>query len=74
MGSVVWLGPARDNLRLFAVVCPVASRITPGLAASWRRRGVQVYVAEPRERQRVAGALGWAPQRLRLVRLQGRNS
>jgi competence protein CoiA len=73
MGSVVWLGPARDNLRLFAVVCPVASRITPGLAASWRRRGVQVYVAEPLEQQRVAEALGWPPQRLRLVSLQGRN-
>jgi len=58
-GAVLWLGLDRSNLRLFAVACPVASRITPGLAANWRQRNVRVYVADPREALRIASALGW---------------
>lgn len=67
MGAVVWVGETRDALRLFAVLSPVASHISPGLAASWRQRGVRVYVAEDREAARVAGALGWPTSRLRLM-------
>lgn len=58
-GAAIWTGFDRGSLRLFAVVCPVASRITTGLAESWRSRGVRIFVAEHQERRRVAQALGW---------------
>lgn len=63
-GTVLWLGLDRNNLRLFAVACPVASRITPGLAANWRQRNVRVYVANSREAVRIASALGWPVESL----------
>ena len=44
--------------RLFAVVCPVASRISSGLAWSWIKRGVRVYVESEDEATRVANAIG----------------
>lgn len=44
--------------RLFAVVCPVASRISSGLAWSWIKRGVRVYVESEVEATRVANAVG----------------
>ncbi len=62
-GAAVWIGN-QPNLRLFAVVCPVASRIATGLAASWRNRGVRVYVADGAEAGRVSRALGWPRERL----------
>ncbi len=69
-GSVVWLGGRhREGLSLFAVLSPVASRIAPGLADSWRQRGVRVFVAEDRKAERVARALGrWPTTQLRLHR------
>lgn len=57
--ATIWIGRDRQALRLFAVCSPVASLITPGLAVSWRRRRVRVYVAELAEAERVARALGW---------------
>jgi hypothetical protein len=59
MGAVVWLGAARDSLRLFAVISPVASQIGDGLARSWQKRGVHVFAEEDRELQRLSDALGW---------------
>lgn len=67
MGAVVWLGAARGQLRLFAVVCPVASRITPGVARSWQRRGSRVYVEEIAEARRVGRSLGWALDAVTMV-------
>lgn len=57
-GAVIWTGSERNNLRLFAVISPVASRIEPGLVSSWHRRRVRVYAAEEREAERLAQALG----------------
>lgn len=67
MGSVVWVGPSATEIRLFAVLSPVASRITPDLAASWRRRQTRIYVAGDDEARRVARALGWPVTALHLV-------
>lgn len=71
--AVVWLGADRQQLRMFAVVCPVASRVTPGLAATWRRRGTRVYVADATEAARLAHVLSWPVQQLR-VASSGRES
>jgi hypothetical protein len=57
-GAVVWTGADRESLDLAAVLSPVASRITPGLAASWRRRGVRIYAVELEEASRLARAVG----------------
>ena len=66
-GSVVWLGGRhREGLSLLRCFRP--SRIAPGLADSWRQRGVRVFVAEDREAKRVARALGrWPTTQLRLA-------
>jgi len=67
-GAVVWLGANKASLRLFAVVCPVASRIEgSGLARSWRQRGTRVYVADTKEAGRVARSLSWAVAELHVV-------
>jgi hypothetical protein len=62
-GRVVWI---RDGLfretKLFAVVCPVAGRIGPGLAKSWATRGVRVYAADEGEARHLANVLGWSPR------------
>jgi hypothetical protein len=57
-GAVVWIGSDRESLTLFAVLSPVAGRVDPALAASWRRRGVKVYAAERSEANRLRRALG----------------
>lgn len=44
--------------RLFAVACPVASRISSGLAWSWIKRAVRIYVENDDEASRVAKAMG----------------
>lgn len=60
-GRVVWI---RDGLiretKLFAVVCPVAGRIGPGLAKSWATRGVRIYAADEGEASHLASVLGWS--------------
>ena len=58
-GCVVWVGASRDALRLHTVVCPVASRLTPELGSSWRRRGVKVVAETRQEADRLASALQW---------------
>jgi hypothetical protein len=71
-GAAVWLGVHRDHLRLFAVLAPAANQIEPDLAASWKRRGIRVYVADDREAARLLQALGnWPPTRLHLHRSDG---
>jgi hypothetical protein len=67
-GAAIWIGPDSNNLRLFAVLSPIASQITPGLAASCRRRTVRVYVADERQAVRVARALGWRQDQLQIAR------
>lgn len=67
MGSVVWVGHSATEIRLFAVLSPVASRISPDLAASWHRRQARIYVAGDDEARRVARALGWPLTALHLV-------
>lgn len=71
--AVIWLGADRQQLSMFAVVCPVASRVTPGLAATWRRRGTRVYVADAIEATRLAQVLAWPMQQVR-VASSGRES
>lgn len=63
-GLPVWIGPAKDNLKLWAIVCPVASRVSPGLGSSWRRRGTQVWVDSVAEAERIAHSLEWASGQL----------
>lgn len=67
MGSVVWVGHSATEIRLFAVLSPVASRITADLAASWHRRQARIYVAGDDEARRVARALGWPVTALHVV-------
>ncbi len=57
-GIPVWLKSTTGATRLFAVVCPVASRVSASLGWSWMKRGVLVYVADEHEFERVAGAIG----------------
>lgn len=66
-GAAIWHGISAKDLRLWAVVCPVANQVTPGLGASWHRRGVQVFVETQREADRIANALGWAPSQLKIL-------
>lgn len=57
-GIPVRLERADGPSRLFAVVSPVASRVSPGLAWSWIKRGVRIYVESESEATRVANAIG----------------
>ena len=57
-GIPVRLESGNAPSRLFAVVCPVASRISSGLAWSWIKRGVRIYVVNEIEATRVAIAMG----------------
>lgn len=57
-GIPVRLDRVDGSSRLFAVVCPVAGRISSGLARSWIKRGVRVYVESEAEATRVANAVG----------------
>lgn len=57
-GIPVRLDRQDGSSKLFAVVCPVASRISSGLAWSWIKRGVRVYVEGEAEATRVANAVG----------------
>ena len=57
-GIPVRLERADGLSRLFAVVCPVASRVSPGLAWSWIKRDVRVYVESEPEADRLEDAIG----------------
>lgn len=65
-GSAVWIKSKTDGVSLFGIVCPVASRITPGLASSWRKRGVRIYVGDLHEAARIANVLRWPLETLRI--------
>lgn len=66
-GGAIWTGPGASDVTLWGVVCPVANQVSPSLGASWKRRGVRVFVETEREAVRVANALGWDPQQLRVL-------
>lgn len=66
-GAAIWQGESAKDVRLWAVVCPVANQVTPGLGASWSRRGVQVFVETQREADRIAKALGWTSPQLTIL-------
>jgi hypothetical protein len=72
--ATVWIGRARDGLRLFAVCAPVAGLVTTRLAASWQRRRVRVYVAEENEAKRVAAALRCSTSSLHLSKRPGHSA
>lgn len=67
MGAAIWTGPSANEISLWAVICPVASRTSASLSGSWRRRGVRVYVETEPEAARVARALEWTRTEVRLA-------
>jgi hypothetical protein len=66
-GVPLWTGTDKRNLFLQAVVCPVADRITDGLAANWRKRNITVFVETPREDQRLNEKLKWKSGKIHIV-------
>ncbi len=66
-GAAIWTGPHKDALTLRAVICPVASRVNPGLWASWHKRGVTVYAETDKEVGRLSRALGCGPGDITVV-------
>lgn len=71
MGVPIWLGSDRQKLLLWAVICPVASRITDGIARQWRLEGVRVYAETAHDATRLANALRWPPQKIHLFSPEG---
>lgn len=69
-GAAIWV-VRNTSLELWAVVCPVASRATPGLGESWLRRNVRVFVETEGERVRVARALCWPQSAVTLLQTPG---
>lgn len=63
----VWIGDELNTRRLWAVVCPPANQVTPGLGRSWRKRDVRVYVETEKEARDVGKAIQW-PSRWLLIR------
>lgn len=59
MGSPIWTGKVANRIRLWAVVCPVASRLSNRIAAHCRSTGVRVYAETPGEASPLAAALRW---------------
>jgi len=66
-GCVIWVGAERQALRLHTVVSPVASRLSPGLGASWRKRGVTVIAETEQEAENLAANLGWAANNIEIA-------
>lgn len=64
MGVPMWIND-RSGQRLWAVVCPVASRIDDRMARQWRIDGVRVYAESALEAARLAGPLRWPPHQIR---------
>lgn len=61
MGLAVWVGPNSKEVRLWAVICPVAGRCTSGLGWSWAKRDVRVYAETMTEAAKLAQALNRRP-------------
>lgn len=57
-GAAIWVAQP-GSIHLWAVVCPVAHLASPSLGASWRRRGVLVFVETDKEASRVSRAILW---------------
>ena len=66
MGVPIWIDNDSHQPILSAVLCPVASRITDGLARQWRLDGVRVYAESPHEATRLARALRWPQHKIHL--------
>ncbi len=66
-GVPLWSGADRRDLTLQAVVCPVADRITDGLAMNWRKRNITVFVETPSEAQRLNAKLKWELGKIHVV-------
>lgn len=58
MGVPIWINRPSQN-RLWAVICPVASRIDDRMARQWRIDSVRVYAESAREATRLTGPLRW---------------
>lgn len=58
-GAAIWATDSSGERRLWAVVCPIASKSTPSLGRSWRRRGVRVYTETRKEAERLSASLDW---------------
>lgn len=58
-GAAIWVGPGPNDLRLWAVICPVANRARHGMGALWRHDAVRVFVETLKEANRVGLQLGW---------------
>lgn len=63
-GAAIWSADPSGERRLWAVVCPIASKTTPSLGWSWKRRGVRVYSETRKEAERLAAAAEWHPDDL----------
>lgn len=61
MGVPIWIGERASQAQLWAVICPVASRINDGLARRWRIDGVRVYAETTAEADSLARKLRWPP-------------
>lgn len=59
MGVPIWIGESASQAQLWAVICPVASRINDGLARRWRIDGVRVYAEAATEAGSLARSLRW---------------
>lgn len=66
-GIPIWKGPKNGDRSLVGIVCPVASRLSPGLGYSWSKRNVVVYVETDHEAGWVSKSLGWKPTFLRVM-------
>lgn len=58
-GCVIWIGKSPQTTRLFAVICPVASRTNIALGALWAKREVKVFVETTEEAIHVSRNLNW---------------
>lgn len=66
-GIPIWRGPKNGERSLVGIVCPVASRLSPGLGYSWSKRRVVVYVETDYEASWVSKSLGWKPTFLKVM-------
>lgn len=65
MGVPIWVEAPSNQKRLWAIICPVASRIDDRMARQWRIDGVRVYAESAREAARLAGPLRWPQHQIR---------
>lgn len=66
-GAPIWIGQVTSDTRLWAIICPVASRCTPEIGASLRKQDVRIFVETDREAASVASTLGWRPREVTVI-------